>query len=393
MHDQTSQVKGVAALMELYKWNTVILVHEENYDLNVDHDDTIPYMVSSFEEKNIRISFMSAIAASFNDDQIIEQLHELKTLQTSIFIVHLSHFLASRLFINAKRMGMMSKGYAWIVTSKSMNHFSLTDFSVVESMEGVLGFRSYIPQSKEVQNLTSRLRTKFYAEEPNVMQASMQFNVLGLLAYDITWRLTKAAESIVAKIPSNFTGLDTFKTSMQGSLLVQELLRSNFKGLGGEFRLINEKSISNTFEIVNVIGNREKRVGFCTSKGRVTREIINECNHRRQLIASATNSGLQPITWPGGSLTIPQGRMLQSSGKVLKIGVPVKLGFQQLVNVRHDLYTNTTDVSGFCVDVFKAALEGLNYQVQYQFIPFMDANREKTGTYYNDLVYQVYLQV
>ncbi|OMP07973.1 Extracellular ligand-binding receptor [Corchorus olitorius] len=337
MHDQTSQVKGVAALMELYKWNTVILVHEENYDLNIDHDDTIPYMVSLFEEKNIRISFMSAIVASFNDDQIIEQLHELKTLQTSIFIVHLSHILASRLFINAKRMGMMSKGYAWIVTSKSMNHFSLIDFSVVESMEGVLGFRSYIPQSKE-------------------------FNILGLLAYDVTWSLVKAAESIAAKIPSSFTGLDTFKTSMQGSLLVQEILRSNFKGLGGEFRLMNEKSISNTFEIVNVIGNGEKRVGFCTSKGRVTREIFYECNHRRQLITS-TNSDLQPITWPGGSLTIPQGRMLQSSGKVLKIGVPVKLGFHQLVNVRHDPCTNTTEVTGFCIDVFKAALEGLNYQV------------------------------
>ncbi|XWS47134.1 hypothetical protein CRYUN_Cryun14cG0126900 [Craigia yunnanensis] len=118
---------------------------------------------------------------------------------------------------------------------------------------------------------------------------------------------------------SNSSDLDIYKTSMYGSILLQEILRGNFKGLGGEFRFINGKLISNIFEIVNVIGSGEKIVGFCTSTGRITREIY-ESNHRRQL--SDFTNNLESIIWPGGSLTIPQDRMLQTSGKILKIGVP-----------------------------------------------------------------------
>ncbi|XWS31174.1 hypothetical protein CRYUN_Cryun23aG0054500 [Craigia yunnanensis] len=354
--DQASQVKGVAALIELYKWRNVILIHEESDsdDLN-NYDDTVPYMAAFFEEKNIHISFMSSIAASSEDDQIIEQLHELKTLQTSVFIVHLSHFLASRLFVNAKRLGMISQGYAWIVTSNSMNHFNLRDSSTIESMQGVIGFRSYIPASRELHNFTSRLTRKIYAEAPDAMQA-LQFNILGCLAYDVAWSLAKAAERAVVKVPctsklddrSNTTDLNIYRASMYGSILLQEILRSNIKGLAGEFRFINGKLISNTFEIVNVLRSGERRVGFCTSTGRITR-----------------------------------------SGKILKIGVPVRKGFPQLVKVTRDPHTNDAKVTGFCIDVFQAAVEGLNYQ--YKFIPFMDANGESSGTY-NDLIHEVYLQ-
>ncbi|XP_021274795.1 glutamate receptor 1.2-like [Herrania umbratica] len=391
-HDQNSEVKGIAALIELYKWRNVILIHEENDDLNLDN--TISFMAAFFEEKNIRIAFMSAIAASSEDDQIIEQLHELRTLQTAVFIVHLSHFLTSRLFINAKRLGMISEGYAWIVTSKGMNHLHLRDSSIVESMQGVLGFRSYIPASEELHNFTSRLRTKLFTEGPHAIQ-DMQLNILGSLAYDVAWSLKTAAERVAVKVSfnsnldarSNSMDLDIYRTSMYGSILLQEIQRSNFKGLSGEFRFINGKLISNAFEIVNVLSNGEKRVGFCTSTGKITREIY-ESNHRRQL--SFTNN-LESIIWPGGSSTIPQGRMLQTSGKILRIGVPSQVGYPQLLEQKHDPRINATTFTGFCIDVFKAAIEGLDYQLPYQFIPFEDPNGKSAGTY-NELIYQVYLR-
>ncbi|XVF81313.1 hypothetical protein PTKIN_Ptkin15bG0146100 [Pterospermum kingtungense] len=96
------------------------------------------------------------------------------------------------------------------------------------------------------------------------------------------------------------------------------------------------------------------------------------------------------ILWPGGSLTIPEGRRLQTSGKILRIGVPLAT-FPQLVEVTHDPSNNATNISGFCIEVFKAALQGLNYQVLYEFVPFVDANGNSAGTY-NDLIYQVYLK-
>ncbi|XVE78216.1 hypothetical protein DITRI_Ditri13aG0126900 [Diplodiscus trichospermus] len=394
--DQTSQIKGVVALIELYKWRNVIVIHDQQNNFDLDNiDDAMSYLAALLEEKNIHISFVSSIASSFEDDQIIEQLHELKTLQTTIFIVHLPHSLASRLFLNAKRLGMISKGYAWMVTSKSMNHFnSRSDSSTIELMQGVIGFRSYIPATNELQNFTSRLRRKFADQAPDEMQ-SMQLN-LGLLAYDVAWGLAKAAERAVVKVPgtskpdarSKSSDLDIYRTPIRRLTLLQEIMRSNFKGLGGEFRFVNGKLISNMFEIVNVIGNREKRVGFCSSTGRITKEKF-QTSHRRQL--SDFSKNLESIIWPGGSSAIPQGRLLQTSGKILKIGVPVKKGFSQFVKVTRDPYTNPTNVTGFCIDVFKAAVEGLNYQVQYEFTPFMDANGNMAGTY-NDLIHQVYLK-
>ncbi|XVE72651.1 hypothetical protein DITRI_Ditri11bG0055200 [Diplodiscus trichospermus] len=326
--DQASQVKGVAALIELYKWRNVTLIYEESDsdDLN-NYDDIVSYMAAFFEEKNIHISFMSSIAASSEDDQIIEQLDELKTLQTTIFIVHLSHVLASRLFVNEKRLGMISKGYVWIVTFNSMNHLNLRYSSAIESMQGVIGFRSYIPASAELHNFTLRLKRKIDAEMPVAMQA-LQLKLLGSLAYDVAWSLAEAAEKAVTKVPctsklyeiSNATDINIYETSMYGSILLQEILRSNFQGLGGEFRFRNRKLFSTAFEIVNVILSGERRIGFCSSTGRITREIY-ESNGRRRL--SFTNN-VESIIWPGGSSTIPQGRMLQNRGKVLKVGVPVK---------------------------------------------------------------------
>ncbi|KAE8701948.1 Detected protein of unknown function [Hibiscus syriacus] len=297
------------------------------------------------KKKNIHISFVAAIAASSEDDHIIEQLDELNTFRTGIFIVHLPHSVSSRLFMNAKRLGKMSKGYAWIVTSKTLDHFDLLSSAIEPSMQGVIGFRSYIPTpSSELWNFTSRLRRMFDVQD---QPSAMDFR-LGLLAYDVAWSLAQAVEGLI-DTPRLTNDLYAYRTSICGSMLLRRILRSNFNGLNG-------KLISKKFEIVNVVDNGAKRVGFCTS----TRQITN----RRQA------------------------RMLQTSGgKIVRIGVPVKEGFQQLMEVKRDPFTNSTSVTGFCVEVFKAALEGLNYQVQYEFIPFMDAKGDSAGSY-TDLINQ-----
>ncbi|KAL4384922.1 hypothetical protein GQ457_15G024610 [Hibiscus cannabinus] len=394
--DQTSQIKAIAAFIELHKWRNVILIHQE-YDFSMEDGDDgnmLSAMSAFLQEKNIHISFVAAIAASSEDDQIIEQLDELNTFQTEIFIVHLPHSLASRLFMNAKRLGMMGKGYAWIVTSKTMDQFGSRDSlssAIDRSMQGVIGFRSYIPtSSRELQNFTSRLRRKLNVEDqPWIVDLR-----LGLLAYDAAWSLAKAVERLTVT-PQFSNELHAYRTTLSGgSMLLREILRSNFKGLGGEFRFINGKFISKAFEVVNVVDNGAKRVGFCTSTGEITTRTY-EHNRRRRRLSDDIIDNIEPIIWPGGSLTVPQGRqdrMLQTDGgKILRIGVPVKVGFRQLVEVKRDPFTNSTSVTGFCIEVFKAALEGLKYQVQYEFIPFMVADGNSAGTY-ADLIHQVYLK-
>ncbi|XVE78205.1 hypothetical protein DITRI_Ditri13aG0125800 [Diplodiscus trichospermus] len=49
--DQTSQIKGVAALIELYKWRNVILIHDQQNDLDLDSDDTVSRLAALLKEK------------------------------------------------------------------------------------------------------------------------------------------------------------------------------------------------------------------------------------------------------------------------------------------------------------------------------------------------------
>ncbi|XP_059626904.1 glutamate receptor 1.3-like [Cornus florida] len=77
------------------------------------------------------------------------------------------------------------------------------------------------------------------------------------------------------------------------------------------------------------------------------------------------------------------------NGKKLRIGVPVNQGFEELIKLQCDPQTNATIATGFCIDVFNAAIDGLLSTELYEFIPFEDSNGEPAGNY-NDLVYQNY---
>ncbi|KAK9911484.1 hypothetical protein M0R45_035392 [Rubus argutus] len=377
--NQAAEVKGISALIEVFKWRDVILLYE-----NKEYErDFIPSLVNSFQEiTHGSVAYKSFnIASSSSNEEVIEELQKLMKLKIKVFVVHVSHFLAPCLFLSAHKLGMMSEGYSWIMTSTSMNSLHSMDLSVIESMQGVLGFRSSIPASMSLHSLTSRLRRKFYLEDPN-MEEIRELSVDEIWAYDATWALAEAVER--ARLRNSIT------RSSKGVVLLGEILQSRFKGLSGEIQYLNGKLISSEpFEIVNVIGKGEiKRIGLwpCKEEGQTRKESPQQLLiHNRRKLASTID--LERIIWPGGSK-----RELSTSETVkLRIGVPVRLGFKELVRVDHNLDTNTTHVTGFSIEVFKAAVGALPYEVQYEFIPFEDGNGNPAGTY-NDLVYQVYLK-
>ncbi|KAM5554256.1 hypothetical protein ABKV19_022571 [Rosa sericea] len=348
------------------------LTHRYPFFIEIRQDETsqgtkyayniIPSLISSFHEKNVYVSYKSSISASSTNQQIIEELHKLMTLKTRIIVVHISHVLMPRLFLNAKKLGMMREGYAWIMTSTSMNFLQFMDLSVIESMQGVLGFKSYIPASTNLHKLTSRIRRKFYIEEPD-MELGGELSADGIWAYDATCALSEAVER--TRIKSSTTG-----SSKHGVELLREILQTRFKGLSGDVRYPNGNLISSGFEIVNVIGTGMRRVGFWPyEEEEIMKESLPLSNRRNVL---STNH-LETIIWPGGSSTITRSSKRRLSGIKLKVGVPVKIGFKELVRVEHDQQTNRTHVTGFCIDVFEAAIRGLPYKVHYEFIPFKDS--------------------
>jgi ionotropic glutamate receptor len=83
----------------------------------------------------------------------------------------------------------------------------------------------------------------------------------------------------------------------------------------------------------------------------------------------------------------------QASRKKLRIGVPSRFGFSEFTKVewRSD-HNDKPKISGFSIDLFLAVLDMLPFPLPYEFVPYVNQNRQSAGTY-DDLLYQIKLKV
>ncbi|EYU46101.1 hypothetical protein MIMGU_mgv1a026512mg, partial [Erythranthe guttata] len=360
--DEKNQFHGIAVFLEEFKWRSFVFLYEDTADAR----QAQTYVHDLLQDYKLAIAYQTAVSIEATDDQIVNELHKFNMMKASTILVHLSPSLATKVFVNAKKLGMMSNGFVWILTSKTTNslEYSMDDSSVYESMQGVVGFRPYIPISSKIQNLTLRWRREFQPHESNAEMKEL--NVYGVFAYDAAWVLAEAVERVSARLKSN-----------SGSAILSKITNSNSTGLLGTFKIENRKLVLDTYEIVNVLGKGERRVGFWSSAYGLTKEISN------------SSSGiLETIIWPGFDSTAPKKRwLLQKSGKSFRVGIPTNGRFPELVSLYHDPKNNETTLSGFCIEVFRAAVDRLPYKVSFEYIPFDN----QYGSY-NNLVREVYLQ-
>ncbi|MED6133527.1 hypothetical protein PIB30_029076 [Stylosanthes scabra] len=341
-----AQVEAISAIVQAFGWKEVVPVYVNNGYGEV----LIASLTNSLQKSYIRVPYLSAIDFSATDDAIQKELYKLMTMQTRVFVVHMTPRVASRFFAITKEIGMMDEGYVWIVTAAIANLFNSLDSSFMGSMEAALAIA--------VEKLDSTL----FGFITNVRNGS-----------------------------NNVTDLENFGISRNGEKLREALSNVKFNGVGGdEFKLVGggelEASSSSPFEIVNVIGNSERNIGFWTPQEGLIRNLDAKNS-------SVTAKGIiRGIIWPGDSFSVPKGWEIPTNGKKLRIGVPVKdNGLSEFVKVIHDHATNSTKVTGFCIDVFNAVVEALPYALPFELIPFENSSDddEMAGTY-DELITQVY---
>ncbi|XP_076951017.1 glutamate receptor 1.4-like [Bidens hawaiensis] len=250
-------------------------------------------------------------------------------INTTVIVVDMSPSLASRFFPNVKRLGMMSKEYAWILSQKTTDIFQSTKFEVIESFQGALGFRSYVPTTRRLHYLTNIWNKKF----------SRKLHVLAIWAYDTIWALAESIEKVGVQ--------------QNGTLLLDEILKTKLKGLSGDFRLTERNVISNGFEIINAVDHGERKVGYWTLSKGITRTHLPLNDGVLHY-----GIGMEDVVWPGGSTTIPS-----DSTK------PMSLVY--------DNQSKVTNATGFCVDVFNTCLQALPYEVTYELVPYKNGSYDK----------------
>ncbi|KAJ6295296.1 hypothetical protein OIU78_023338 [Salix suchowensis] len=354
----------------------------------------IPYLTDALQAVNARVPYRSVISPSATDDRIVVELYKLMGMQTRVFIVHMYGSLGTRIFAKAKEIGMMSKGYVWIMTDGlTADLLSSPNPSVTGTMQGVLGVKSYVPSTKELQDFRVRWKRKFQQDNPYIIDAEL--NIYGLRGYDAATALALAVEKTGT---TNFgflkangsstssTDLASLGASFNGPSLLQALSNTSFKGLTGNYHFVDGQLQSPAFQIVNVNGNGGREIGFWTPKKGLVKQLVpsNGMN-------STSVSGISTVIFPGDTTDAPKGWGIPTKEKKLRIGVPVKPSFKQFVDVRNNPSSNTTKITGFCIDVFDTAVKALPYDLPYEYVPFAKPDGEPAGTY-NDLVNQVYLK-
>ncbi|XP_065878433.1 glutamate receptor 2.7-like [Euphorbia lathyris] len=357
-NDKT-QAQAIGALIQAFGWRAAVPIYINNeYGVGI-----IPYLMESLQKIDTYIPHMAAISPSATDSEILEELFELIRMPTRVFVLHMSPSLGSRLVQKAKEAGMMNEGYVWILTDGMTNFMNSMDNAVIDSMQGVLGVEPYVPKTTELENFRVRWKRKFHQDYPDMVDAEL--NIYGQRAYDAAKALAIATERAASS---------TFRVPPPVGLeIVRALINTSFKGFSGDFRFVNRQLQPSVFQVVNLHGERPKRIGlWVPGKGLV--RMLNS--------SSAGKASLATIVWPGDSTDTPKGWEFQGNGKKLKIGVPTD-SFKELVNVTIDPITKKPRVTGFCTSIFDAVMKELPYAVDYEYVPYA------SGTY-NDLIYQVY---
>ncbi|KAG8050141.1 hypothetical protein GUJ93_ZPchr0009g587 [Zizania palustris] len=369
--NDSSQAEAIASLVQRFNWREVIPVFESD-DSNARF---IPDLVDALRRAEIRVPSRCRIPPSAGTDAIKRAISSLKENWTSVFVVRMSYQLALKFFRHAKNAGMMNQGFVWIAAYGLTDIFDIVGSPAFDVMQGVIGIKPYVQDSKKVQNFRQRWRHKYQSENPGTSLSEPTTS--GLYAYDTVWALALAAEkagdvssdSPLSEESNGPTDFGRIKTSPAAANLWSTLLKIDFTGISGEFHIQDMNLLSMTYEIVNIVGKEQRTVGFWTPRFNISKSLN-------------TTVDIDAIVWPGGDATTPRGWLFPMN-KALKIGVPAKPGFSGFIRYEKDT------PKGFCIDVFEEVTKLLPYKIPHKYQVFGNEKGESNGTY-DELVYRVY---
>ncbi|XP_057833449.2 glutamate receptor 3.3 [Cryptomeria japonica] len=374
------QMRAIAKLVDLYRWRDVALVYD---DMGTG---AVPAITDALREVEANIVLKAAVPPQANVSSMRKLLEdELMGLESRVFIVHMHDDLALMLFSEASKLGMIGSEYVWIITDACANLLDWFNITSLLSMNGVLGIRRTLPQTdqRKMNEFAKRWKQRRRAQNPTIQK--LELNARALVAYDTTWALAYAIDHLLRQgsfnggfsATSSSTEILNFKFFDGGEDLLNQILDTRL-GLSGPVRISRERdeSLECSYDIINVIGNSYKVVGSWTEKG-------------------LNISSKHVVHWGGGSRKTPRGWVKPAPGKKYKIAVPWLRGFTQFIRVKPDLanagaQNQIYEITGFSIDVFSSVLKRMDYKLPYELIPYGTGN--VTAGYYDDLVYQVYLQ-
>lgn len=395
------QMAAVADLVVYYEWRDVVAIY-------VDDDfgrNAIAALGDKLAEKRCKISYKVPLTPTATKDEITKALISVSAMESRILILHIYTSWGLQVLQEAHELKMMDRGYVWIATDWFSTILD-TDPSLLlvetNNIQGVLTLRMYTPDSELKTNFMSRW-SNLTREKRLVLlnDTSCGLNTYGLYAYDSVLLLAQAIESffdhgwnISFSNDTNLRGLSGGKLNLDalnifngGRQLLQSILEVNTTGLTGPIKFDADGNLVNpAFEVINVIGTGTRTIGYWSNSSGLHVDPPEKLQMKMQTNgSSASTQRLYSVIWPGQTTQKPRGWVFPDNGRKLRIGVPNRISNREFVGVK-----GTDDFTGYCIEVFQAALNELPYGVPYKYVPFGDGTKNPEN---NELLHRIQIGV
>ncbi|XP_010550509.1 PREDICTED: glutamate receptor 3.6 isoform X3 [Tarenaya hassleriana] len=372
------QMAAVADIVHYYGWREVIAIYgDDDYGRN-----GIAALGDKLAEKRCRISYKAALPPEPTRDDIVNLLVKVALSESRIIVVHAFFYWGLDVFSVAQSLGMMTTGYVWIATnwlSSIIDTDSPLPMDTMNSIQGVIALRIHTPDSPLKRNFVSRWHNMTH----------VGLSTYGLYAYDTVWLLAHAIDdffkkggnisfsknSMISKFQGGNLHLDALNIFDGGKLFLDSILNVDRIGLTGRMKFTQDRNLINQeFDVLNIIGTGYRTIGYWSNHLGLSINPPEETKSQ-----SFPGQRLHSVVWPGQTTQKPRGWVFPYNGRHLRIGVPNRNSFKEFVSVG-----SNGIITGYCVDVFYAALTLLPYAVPFELIPFGNGHDNPSGT---ELVY------
>ncbi|KAF5197815.1 Glutamate receptor 2.2 [Thalictrum thalictroides] len=357
--DQYKQMRAVASIVGTWQWRKVNVIYE---DVSSARSSIFPHLIDALQEVGSLVEhFLPLPSLNFS---LSEELQNLKGEQCRVFIVHTSLPMANHLFKEAKKIGLMEKDSVWIITNGVTDHVDFANASVISTMQGIIGIRTYFSQSTaKFIKFKSRFQHNFHQEHPE--EVSTEPGIFALQAYDAVWMVALAMNKTGEATGETIDHEKSF-SPLYGKRLLKEILSTRYIGLTGQFRFIDGALVpSSLFRVVNVIGKSYRELGYWSEGQGFSKGLTGATNVSMKILGQ--------VLWPGGPWSVPRGWAIPTSENPLTIGVPYNPKsdrfFDKFTEVRYDP-GGIPSVTGYSIDVFNAVLDHVPYSIPYNFVPY-----------------------
>ncbi|CAL9135826.1 unnamed protein product [Musa textilis] len=385
------QMNAIADIISNYGWREVIAIF-------VDDDygrGGITALDDALAKKRSKISYKASFSPNADTSVLNDLLVKVNLLESRVYVVHVNPDSGLMIFSVAKSLGMMGSGYVWIASDWLASVLDSTvpiNPDTMDLIQGAIVLRQHTADSD--------LQRAFTTRWSNMVQngnTTSSLNTYALYAYDSVWLLAHALDRFLyegQKISfsddprlrdtnGSSLHLTALKYFDSGDKLLKQLLLTDFTGVTGHVKFNSDGNLIHpAYDILNILGPVPRRLGFWSNYSGLS-VVAPEVLYGKPPNTSTSSQQLHSVIWPGDTTTIPRGWVFPNNGKPLRIGVPYRTSYKEFVTKDN----GPDGVKGYCIDVFKAAVNLLPYPVPYSIILFGDGLKNPN---YNDLVEKVY---